>query len=233
MISGFRDTGAWEDEGQHLQSVYQPAKFYGGPGRFGLRKEAHLTEESKLVSDENRIRLFSDWQKHWDINKPFLLEKSPPNLIMTRFLQEMFPDSYFLIITRHPVAVSFATQKFVGGRASIHSMLRHWLVCHEIFWRDSRHLKNLYILRYEDFVKDPSLYLQNIYSFLGIDGYNTDLEVRANINDRYFKKWEQYNNSVIKKPYTNFLKLKFERSVNRFGYSLHDLKTTKAENAYF
>ena len=52
--SGFRGTGVPEDEGQHLQSVYRPARAHGGPGRFGFDPGAHLTEESPLVSDENR-----------------------------------------------------------------------------------------------------------------------------------------------------------------------------------
>ena len=32
-VSGFRDTGVWEDEGQHLQTVYRPAAAHGGPGQ--------------------------------------------------------------------------------------------------------------------------------------------------------------------------------------------------------
>src|SRR4051812_31203825 len=28
--SGFRNTGVWEDEGQHLQTVYRPAGSHGG-----------------------------------------------------------------------------------------------------------------------------------------------------------------------------------------------------------
>ena len=60
--SGFRDTGVPEDEGQHLQSVYRPARAHGGPGRFGFDPGAHLTEDSPLVTDENRARLAADWE---------------------------------------------------------------------------------------------------------------------------------------------------------------------------
>jgi hypothetical protein len=48
-VSGFSGTRALEDEGQHLQNVYQPGRAYGGPGRFGFDPEAHLTETSSLV----------------------------------------------------------------------------------------------------------------------------------------------------------------------------------------
>ena len=54
MVSGFSGTGAREDEGQHLQTVYRPGRAHGGPGRFGFDPEAHLTETSPLVTDESR-----------------------------------------------------------------------------------------------------------------------------------------------------------------------------------
>ena len=55
-ISGFTnnpDANEWlavEDEGQFLQSVYPPAIFWGGPGRFAFSPEANLTEESELLT---------------------------------------------------------------------------------------------------------------------------------------------------------------------------------------
>ena len=54
QVSGFSGTGATEDEGQHLQTVYRAANEHGGPGRFGFDPAAHLTEDSPLVSDESR-----------------------------------------------------------------------------------------------------------------------------------------------------------------------------------
>src|SRR4029078_2231150 len=35
-VSGFSGTGAREDEGQHLQTVYPPGRAYGGAGRVGV-----------------------------------------------------------------------------------------------------------------------------------------------------------------------------------------------------
>lgn len=60
-ISGLRDTGVKEDEGQHLQSVYPKAKVYGGPGRFALDQRSHLTETSPLVTEANAQALFDAW----------------------------------------------------------------------------------------------------------------------------------------------------------------------------
>jgi len=63
LVSGFKDTGVWADEGQHLQTVYPPAMEYGGAGRFAFTEEAHLDEASPLVSKESRERLISEWSR--------------------------------------------------------------------------------------------------------------------------------------------------------------------------
>jgi len=134
MISGFAKTGVPEDEGQLLQSVFPPAKAYGGPGRFGFNPDSYLDERSSIVTEENAKQLFADWSRYWDTSKPVLLEKSPPNVVRTRFLQALFPNSFFVVILRHPVAVAYATQKW--RPKDVEFLLRHWLVCHERFEAD-------------------------------------------------------------------------------------------------
>lgn len=47
-ISGLTWTNVEEDEGQHLQSVYLAASRHGGPGHFGFRRSAHLTEADPI-----------------------------------------------------------------------------------------------------------------------------------------------------------------------------------------
>jgi hypothetical protein len=115
-VSGFHfSKGAEkEHEGQYHQTVYPNNDITGGPGYFCLHDEAFFTEKSDLVSIENAERLFAEWARHWDLSRPYLLEKSPPNLARTRFLQRLFPNSYFIIIMRHPIAVSLATIKWMG-----------------------------------------------------------------------------------------------------------------------
>ena len=115
-VSGFRfSQGAEkEHEGQFHQTVYPTTYKTGGPGCFCLNDEAYFDEKSRLVNRANAERLFSEWSTHWDLSKAYLLEKSPPNLIRTRFLQRLFPNAYFVMIVRHPVAVSLATMKWMG-----------------------------------------------------------------------------------------------------------------------
>lgn len=220
LISGFGNTGAPEEEGQFLQSVYRPAIAYGGPGRFGFRPEAYLTEASDLVTTNNRLRLFEEWKTYWDIEKPVLLEKSPSNLIRTRFLQELFPNSYFVIVTRHPIAVSYATQKW--SYTSLDELIEHWLVCHEKFRQDEQYISRLLTLKYEDFVEQPQTALNRIYSFLDLPDYSNSIEVHADANDHYLRQWRtgQEGAPCGGRIDTELIKRRYERRVAAFGYSL-------------
>jgi hypothetical protein len=209
-----------QDEGQHVQSIYRPAIAHGGPGKFGFEPEAHLTDTSDLVTSDNRLRLFVAWKRHWDLNKPVLLEKSPPNLIRTRFLQELFPNSYFLIVTRHPVAVAYATQKWT--HTSLPKLIEHWLVCHEKFEQDRQHIRRLLVLKYEEFVEEPQAILDRIYSFLDLPHYSNRIEVRSSVNEKYLKKWCIHQNDTLSEGHVEVthIRLQYGRRVAAFGYSL-------------
>jgi sulfotransferase family protein len=221
-ISGFDGTGVTEDEGQLLQTVYPPARVHGGPGRFGFDADAHLTETSPLASPANAHELFRQWSPRWDLAKPVLVEKSPPNLIRTRFLQALYPTSFFIVILRHPIAVSYATQKWSG--TELHSLLRHWIVCHRIYEADAPLLRRVLTLKYEHFVSDPSAAFDRILRFLGLPPQAITTPVRPGVNDAYFARWRNRRGKALKRAYLTGLELMYERAVRHFGYSLRDLQ---------
>lgn len=224
-MSGFRNTGAPQDEGQLLQSVYPPARTFGGPGRFGFADGAHLTEDSALVSEANRAELFGQWSRYWDLSKPYLLEKSPPNLIRMRFLQALFPESHFIVLIRHPIAVSLATRRFSEPRPSMRgmtlaSLLSHWVQCHRVFHSDAPFIRHLLVVRYEDFVSDPDGVLRTIYNFMGMEPWLQRPTVKPDLDARYLELWQRARERLWYRPYARYWIRKFERPVNEFGYSL-------------
>ena len=200
--------------------MYPPGKVHGGPGRFGFDKSAHLTETSPLVSDASRRRLDAEWALHWDMSKPVLIEKSPPNLIRTRFLQALFPDARQIIVMRHPIAVACATQKW--SWSSYTSLVEHWLVCHELLVSDARHLPSVLVIRYEEFVADPDQTLAEALRYAGLDPHPANMAVRSNVNDAYFRRWSA--NRPLEpgeERSTPTARLRtFEERVARFGYSM-------------
>jgi hypothetical protein len=227
QVSGFQGTASPEDEGMHLQSVYLPSGRYGGAGEFGFHPEVHLTEDSPLVSEANRHKLFSEWSKYWDLQKMYLLEKSPPNIIRTRFLQAMFPNSYFIIMLRHPLAVSYATQKWYR-RYKINwrrfpRIFEHWLVCHEIFRADQKDLRNSFVVKYEDFVAEPYRWVNDMYRFLGLSDHSMSQKVLTDVNKKYFKIWDQKLSGFLSGPMNRKIIKRYEDRVRCFGYSLTDL----------
>lgn len=234
-ISGFSDTGVAEDEGQHLQSVYPRAVEHGGPGLFGFKPRAYLDETSALVTQNNARRILQDWSEHWDTTRSILVEKSPPNLIRTRFLQALFPGCRFIVVIRHPIAVGYATQKWTTWlpwlralgvpdrrlpHTWIHVLVRHWLACHESFEEDRAFLEKVHVLRYEDFVEQPQEHLDQIHSFLGLDPAPITREVRRGVNDRYWTSWLTLRDRPLGRAYWSWVVRRFEDRVRRFGYSL-------------
>jgi len=224
-ISGFSETGAYEDEGQHLQTVYPVEQAHGGVGRFGFAPESHLTEHSHLVTEPNRGRLMSEWGRYWDLELSVLLEKSPPNLTKTRFFQAMFPDSYFIIVMRHPAAVATATQKWARKIARWfrpHRFVKHWVTCHGTLLADAPSLRHMTVVRYEDLISDPDRELRRLFEFLELDVPPLDHSATGGINEEYFRRWSGNGRNPLKYLYSRAIAARYERDVNRFGYSFAD-----------
>lgn len=210
-VSGFSGTDR-PGEGQFRQNVYPTAEGHGGPGRFGFDSRAHLTEDSPLVTQENRAQLFAEWARYWDRTKSVLVEKSPPNLLKTRFLQALFPEAVFVVIVRHPVAVTMATKKLWGG--SEETLIEHWLRCHEIFMADAPLLRRPIVVRYEELIGNRRLFPEIVAALEVRPTADLGAYVKRGLNEAYFEQWQP--DEELREPLEN----RFERGVNRFGYSL-------------
>lgn len=222
QISGFAGTGATEDEGQHLQTVYPPASAYGGPGRFARDPGAHLTEVSPLVTADNARRLMEQWAPYWDLGKPVLLEKSPPNLLMTRFLQALYPEASFVVIVRHPVVVTLSTARW-RRFMTLSALFAHWFAAHETFAADAPHLRRLHVVRYEDLIADPGRALKELGAFLDLDGPIPADTVQGHRSTAYERAWASYARNPLKRPLRRRLTARFGEAARRFGYDMDDL----------
>jgi len=198
-ISGLVDTGVREDEGQHLQRVYPKAKVYGGSGRFAHRPEAHLTEASPLTSPANAQAMLDSWVPFWDTSRTFLVEKSPPNIIMGRFLQAQFPGSALIVVVRHPVAVALSNKKWrritsTNPRKfqSLNQMVEHWLAAHTILAADAPHLERLLVVHYERLIQSPDEELKRVQSFLGLSEPIDSSKLSRSHSDSYAERWASY-----------------------------------------
>jgi len=217
-ISALTNTNEIEDEGQFVQSVYKPAYKFGGVGRFGFNKDAELNEKSKLINKKNRKKLYDEWSRYWDTDKEFLLEKSPINIIRTRFLQAMFPNSYFINIKRHPIATSLATKKW--SKTSLDSLINHWITCHKKLNHDKIKISRIIDIKYEDLIENTDNVLQLISNFLETEITSPKTQIRQGINIKYFNIWERKKKSILKRNNMKKIIKKYEDEINVFNYSL-------------
>jgi len=239
-----KNTGTRADEGQNVQNVYPTAHELGGPGRFGFDTRAHRTESSTLLTPENVSKLRASWHKYWDKAKRIYVEKTPSNLLATRFLQAAFANSYFIVIRRHPVPVAMASQKWKFNVTSLDNLFRHWLHCHALFEGDRKYLKRVYELKYENYVEDQDKCHNEIAAFIGTqvpeppkdDTFRIVLQWRNPTglrvpekgmekaspihNQKYLDRWHKLLTESPFRVYYRYLVRKYESHFNQYGYSL-------------
>ena len=206
------------DEGQHCQNLLTTDADLGGAGNFAFNKKAYLTENDYNTLNFSGIDLFNQWKPYWENpNANVFAEKSPINIVRTRLYQELFPNSYFILIMRHPIINSLATENFLKGCKSTSykchflksHLINHWFKAHEIFFNDKEYLKNVLILTYEQLVNEPIYVINNIENFVNIK-FNKKTFNIVNGNEKYYKKvLDEY--------------LKYEKKLNEYGYSVYNL----------
>lgn len=149
------------EEGQWLQNLYK-----WGKGKESFSETYHMTEAHPLVSLQSQIELFHTWQPYWDFSKPILAEKSPHNLIKTRFLQALFPKSQFVILIRNGIVQ--ATGEALQTKRSPIDCSREWVSAYQILLGDLAKINKFHIVRYEDLTNRVAETFSEIWDFIGV-----------------------------------------------------------------
>ena len=163
---------------------------------------------------------------------------------MTRFLQAAFPNSYFVVLRRHPVPVSIAGQRWTSNITSLNRMFQHWLHCYRLFEQDKKYLKHVYELSYEDYVKIRTSTIRKLRLFIGTRRSGTTegrhlsslcfsggipslrvpdraMEIPSTTyNKRYFDRWSYLLTKSPLRAYYRYIARKYEPEFARYGYSL-------------
>ena len=100
------------------------------------------------------------------------LDKTPANALVLPFLQRLYPDAMYVVLTRHPLAIfsSYANSFFNGDWEAAHAfnpILERYVPAMAAFLRERpvplRHVA------YEDLVIEPEPQLERIFAFLGLE----------------------------------------------------------------
>lgn len=227
MISDFgnqRESGLDFSEGIFTQDVYprfsigfessRRPKEPVGLGRFALANEKHVhwTHEHPKITPSNQARLLNRYGWYWDLNKRFLLEKSPTNAVLSTFLQSLINlgnDGWlpvapgfgggrsvvkFIFISRHPWANSYAHLKMEGVADQMEILLSNWLKVHEYMEADASMLQYVKVVKLEDFEKDPRSMVIKLWKWIGLSGdfeayaESAAKDVRPNQNAKYVSR---------------------------------------------
>ncbi len=222
-VSGLTGSPAKEDEGQHLQSVYPAANVHGGAGRFAMSDASHLTEDSSLVSSGNAELLLQSWAPYWDLDRRVLLEKSPPNLVMTRFLQGLFPDATFVVLIRHPIVVALSTKKW-ARRTSLLRLVEHNLHAYDLFASDRAYLRRAVVVRYEDLISDPDVELARVGTTMGLSLPMPTGSISGGHSSRYLDMWSDLaQGSPWRRRQRRQIEELAAEPLARWGYRVDDL----------
>ncbi len=161
-FSCLQQTGVSEDEGQHLQHVYNASLRHGGMCRFALDPKSYLSAQHVTSAARTRRLLMQSWGPHWNLEVPILVEKTPGNLIHSRWLQQVFEvfPTRFVFTLRHPygcTAVENGSSNKEGLVDCGHDVyLENWLRMVRILEADLPHLRHAWLVRFETWLSSES-----------------------------------------------------------------------------
>ncbi|GAB5362998.1 hypothetical protein AAMO2058_000846500 [Amorphochlora amoebiformis] len=182
------------DEPTNMKGRKSATTYKGGLGQYALlpEQDVHLDETSDLVNPASQARLLNRFGYFWNMSSPVLLEKSPPNAVISRFLQALInlqvPGGFqgydspagisqkgesrvrFVFTTRHPLANALAHMAWPFCRGiPLETIVENWMKVNEYMSYDIPYLQHVKHVKLEEFQENPNDYLDDIYSWLGLD----------------------------------------------------------------
>jgi PAS domain-containing protein len=111
------------------------------------------------------------------------------------YLQAVFPNSRFIIITRHPISQTHAIRKWSHRRTQIfgaqfEALVANWVAAHACLREDQSFIRRLLVVRFEDLVLRPGPVLERVENFL--DGHRNTSRWEALDREsafRYARVW--------------------------------------------
>ena len=149
-------------EGQRITGAIPNSASYGIGRVFSQRLDLFRWTEESDARCVPRLRY--DWACRFSKGRGYLLEKSPPNTLRSRWLQRHFSPARFVGLVRHPYAVCEGITR--RTRYSLEEAADHWALVHRLLLEDVPHLDQWMLIRYEDLCERPAEHLARLESFL-------------------------------------------------------------------
>ena len=118
-------------------------------------------EEKDIIPWED-IKLI--WKKYWDLSKPILLEKSPPNIMRVNELRKVFKPVSFICTVRNPYAQCEGIIR--RNNSTVEYAAKLVIKCLRHQRRNIEKEKNILFFSYEELCNNPEKIKNNIISFI-------------------------------------------------------------------
>lgn len=141
---------------------------------FGTREGQRLPKVIDLMFNHKRrwdkdldfdwIQIKKEWLKYWDLTKPILLEKSPPNIIRAKSISNHFKPSFFIIFFRNPYALCESYMR--RSKLSPKDAAAFTLQCLNYQKKNIEILNDFIVVSYEELTTTPDLTISKLSEFL-------------------------------------------------------------------
>jgi hypothetical protein len=170
------------------------------------------------------LRLLYDWVSTLPCpSRPFVLEKAPPDMVCSRWLQKVFPNASFVGLVRNGYAVTEGIRRREGY--SLDRCARHWHTTNKILMADCAYLKRFLLVHYEDLAASPRETVGQICQFLGIDSLPLEPAITAEWDihnmDNTPSKIQDFNAkslALLSERDIEIINLHAREMLERFGY---------------
>ncbi|MEP7265063.1 MAG: sulfotransferase, partial [Bacteroidota bacterium] len=130
--------GSMPNEGQFFNDVLPFGRQYGLPRLWALKPELFHLKETSEGYDTDRLKRQWAWNYNYP-HRPMLIEKTILHMARTRWLQQHFPNSYFIALYRNGYAVAEGISRKEGH--SLEKSIQQWTVSNQILMDDLQYIK--------------------------------------------------------------------------------------------
>jgi len=105
------------------------------------------------------------YEKNWDLSKPVLVEKSPPNLIRAVEIEKTFENAHFIVMTRNPYAWCAGIKKRIPERPFA-KIAQIWIRRMKFQKYNIQNLQQVLFFTYEQLCDHPKSVVNMISKFV-------------------------------------------------------------------
>jgi len=182
-------------------------------------EKIHLTEQT-LITNLDFYAMYRYWCIFFDQNKNVIVEKSVENIMRSRFLQKVFPNSKLVYPMRHPLFTALAVLQTNSTTVdSLDECIEDIIRVYEYLYEDFEKLDTSRVFLVP-FIKitDGLYYKSSVGKSLGIDfRIAPAINMRSSGSDAYYLL--SYRNQIPMSEHYE-LKEKYEKRLNKLGFSL-------------